>query len=121
MCMLWSTCMLILFLKFKQMRTRERLVCPNFGRNSAKKKSTSVYAMVNIYVDTISKFQTDADQRETGLSKFWQKFGQKKVHICVCYDALRKNLKLTPLAGARFARIKYLRTFRSFSLKYFHF
>ena len=70
------------------MRTRERLVCPNFGRNPAKKKSTSVYALVNIYVDLISKVQTDADQREIGLSKFWQKFGQKKVDINVCYGAL---------------------------------
>ena len=45
------------------------------------------------------------------------KFGgnrrKKKVDICVCYGALRKILKLTPLApalraGARFARIKVL-------------
>ena len=72
-----------------------------------------MYALVNIYVDLISKVQTDADQREIGLSKFWQKFGQKKVNICVCYGAL-KNLKLTPLAealraSARFARIKHIK------------
>ena len=54
--------------------------------------------------------QTDADQRENGLSEFWHQFGQKNVDISVCYGAL-KNLKLTPLAealraSARFARIK---------------
>ena len=61
----------------------------DFWQNFGQKK-------VNIFVDTISKVQTDADQREIGLLKIWQRLAHKKVDICVCYGAL-KNLKLTPL------------------------
>ena len=41
----------------------------------------------------------NADQRETDMLKIWQKLENKKVDIYVCYGALRKNLKLTPLGS----------------------